>query len=97
MAHVLIPQIVDVATPIANGLGLSVVGAIFHTNQNPPVLRVDIRNLEGETSLEDCERMSRALEVSLDAAGTHPWRLYLRDLKSRAFPVSINGSRVPLI
>lgn len=72
MAHVLIPQIVDVATPIANGLGLSVVGAIFHTNQNPPVLRVDIRNLEGETSLEDCERMSRALEVSLDAAELIP-------------------------
>jgi len=72
MAHVLIPQIIDLATPIANRLGLSVVGAIFHTNHNPPVLRVDIRNPEGETSLEDCERMSRALEVSLDAAELLP-------------------------
>lgn len=72
MAHALIPQIIDLASPIGERLGLSVVGAVFHTNQNPPVLRVDIRNAEGGTSLEDCERMSRALEVSLDAAELLP-------------------------
>ncbi|WP_017718593.1 ribosome maturation factor RimP [Kamptonema formosum] len=68
MTHPLIPQIIDLATPIAESLGLEVVGAVFHTNQNPPVLRVDIRNLQQDTSLDDCERMSRAMEAKLDAA-----------------------------
>jgi ribosome maturation factor RimP len=52
---------------VAENLGLEVVGAVFHTNRRPPVLRVDIRNSDGETSLDDCERMSRALEETLDA------------------------------
>lgn len=72
MAHPLIPQIIDLATPIAESLGLEVVGAIFHTNQRPPVLRVDIRNPQQDTGLDDCERMSRALEPTLDAADIIP-------------------------
>jgi ribosome maturation factor RimP len=44
------------------------VGAVFHTHQNPPILRIDIRNQEQDTSLNDCERMSRALEAALDAS-----------------------------
>lgn len=67
MTHPLIPQLLDLATPIAENLGLEVVGAVFHTNRRPPVLRVDIRNGVGNTGLEDCERMSRALEETLDA------------------------------
>ncbi|MBD2740330.1 ribosome maturation factor RimP [Coleofasciculus sp. FACHB-1120] len=72
MTHPLIPQVIDLATPVAEALGLEVVGAVFHTNQRPPVLRVDIRNSETDTGLDDCERMSRALEAALDAADFVP-------------------------
>ena len=72
MAHPLIPQIIDLATPVAEAIGLEVVGAVFHTNQHPPVLRVDIRNPQQDTSLDDCERMSRALEAALDTADIIP-------------------------
>lgn len=72
MAHPLVPQIIDLATPVAEGLGLEVVGVVFHTNQSPPVLRVDIRNPQEDTSLDDCERMSRALEAALDTANIIP-------------------------
>jgi len=72
MTHPLVPQIIDLATPVAAELGLEVVGIVFHTNQRPPVLRVDIRNHQEDTGLNDCERMSRALEASLDAAEIIP-------------------------
>ena len=72
MTHPLIPKIIDLAAPVATELGLEVVGIVFHTNQRPPVLRVDIRNLEGDTGLDDCERMSRALESCLDATEMIP-------------------------
>lgn len=72
MAHPLIPQITDIATPVAENLGLEIVGVVFHTNQRPPVLRVDIRNPEQDTGLDDCERMSRALETTLDAVDIIP-------------------------
>jgi ribosome maturation factor RimP len=72
MAHPLIPQIIDLATPVAEDLGLELVGVVFHTNQRPPTLRVDIRNPEQDTGLNDCERMSRALEPVLDEADIIP-------------------------
>lgn len=72
MAHPLIPQIIDLATPVAEVLGLELVGAVFHTNQRPPILRVDIRNPHQNTGLNDCERMSRALEPTLDEADILP-------------------------
>ncbi len=72
MTHPLIPQLLDLATPVAENLGLEVVGAVFHTDRRPPVLRVDIRNCDDDTSLEDCERMSRALEEKLDALDLIP-------------------------
>ncbi|MBD2592756.1 ribosome maturation factor RimP [Nostoc spongiaeforme FACHB-130] len=72
MTHPLVPQIIDLATPVAEQLGLEVVGAVFHTNQRPPVLRVDIRNPQQDTGLDDCERMSRALEACLDAVEIIP-------------------------
>lgn len=67
MTHPLIPQIIALATPLAEPLGLEVVAAVFHTNHSPPVLRVDIRNTKDDTSLNDCEHFSRILEASLDA------------------------------
>ena len=72
MAHPLIPQIIDLATPVAEDLGLELVGVVFHTNQRPPIVRVDIRNPEQDTGLNDCERMSRALEPVLDEADIIP-------------------------
>ncbi|MGL5081006.1 MAG: ribosome maturation factor RimP [Microcoleaceae cyanobacterium] len=72
MAHPVVPEIITLATPVAQALGLEVVGAIFYTNQHPPVLRVDIRNLDRDTGLDDCERMSRALEEQLDATDLLP-------------------------
>jgi ribosome maturation factor RimP len=72
MTHPLIPQIIDLATPVAEELELEVVGVVFHTNQRPPVLRVDIRNPQQETGLNDCERMSRALEAALDGSDIIP-------------------------
>ncbi len=62
-----IPQIIELATPIASNLDLEVVAAVFQSNKKPPVLRVDVRNLKTDTSLEDCEKMSRALEEILDS------------------------------
>lgn len=67
MPHPVIPQVINLVTPIAAEIGLEVVGAVFHTHQSPPVLRIDIRNPQADTSLDDCERMSRALEPVLDA------------------------------
>ncbi len=66
MTHPLIPQIIEIATPVAKSLGLEVVEAIFHTDKSPPTLRVDVRNLNHDTGLDDCERMSYALEEALD-------------------------------
>ncbi|WP_427162767.1 ribosome maturation factor RimP [Aliinostoc sp. HNIBRCY26] len=72
MVHPLVPQITDLALPVAEQLGLEIVGIVFHTNQRPPVLRVDIRNPLQDTGLDDCEKMSRALEAALDVAEMIP-------------------------
>ncbi|MBE9177660.1 ribosome maturation factor RimP [Oculatella sp. LEGE 06141] len=72
MAHPVVVHVIDLATPVAETLGLEVVGAVFQTNQSPPVLRVDIRNLQQDTSLDDCERMSRSLEAALDEVELMP-------------------------
>lgn len=67
MTHPIVPQIIELATPIATQLGLEIVGVVFQTNKQPPVLRLDIRNPSTDTSLNDCEQMSRAIEATLDA------------------------------
>ncbi|HEY9690445.1 MAG TPA: ribosome maturation factor RimP [Coleofasciculaceae cyanobacterium] len=72
MAHPAIPQILELATPIATDLGLDIVGATFHTNESPPVLRLELRNPIGDVSLDDCARLSRALEPALDEADVIP-------------------------
>ncbi len=66
MTHPLIPNILDLAFPIAEKLGLEVVDAVFQTNKRPPVLRLDIRNPQGDTGLDDCEKLSRELETELE-------------------------------
>ena len=59
MTHPLVPQIIELASPLASGIGLEIVGAVFQTNQSPPVLRIDVRNPNQEdTGLDDCERLS---------------------------------------
>ncbi|MGD1854899.1 MAG: ribosome maturation factor RimP [Leptolyngbyaceae cyanobacterium] len=73
MAHPVIPQVLEIATPIATDLGLEVVGAVFQTNYSPPILRIDVRNLsQTDTSLDDCERMSIALDEGLEASNILP-------------------------
>lgn len=72
MTHPLIPEVINLATPVAAQFNLEVVGAVFQTNQNPPILRIDIRNCEHDTGLEDCEKMSRAFEAVLDEANVLP-------------------------
>ena len=92
MAHPLIPQIIELAAPVAANLGLEVVGAVFHTNQRPPVLRVDIRNLQQDTGLEDCEKMSRALEASLDAVDLIP-DTYVLEISSPGISRQLSSER----
>ena len=72
MSHPLIPQIFQIAEEVASPLGLEVVDVVLYTNKNPAVLRVDIRNPNQNTGLDDCERMSRALEPTLDATDLIP-------------------------
>lgn len=92
MTHPLIPSIVELATPIAENLGFEVVGAVFYTNQSPPVLRVDIRNPETDTSLENCEAMSHALETALEASDLIP-DAYVLEVSSPGVPESLTTDR----
>jgi ribosome maturation factor RimP len=92
MAHPLIPQILNLAAPVAESLGLEVVAAVFHTNQSPPVLRVDVRNKQDDTGLEDCEQMSRALEVALDEAEMIP-EAYVLEVSSPGISRSLTTDR----
>jgi ribosome maturation factor RimP len=72
MTHPLVPQILEIARPIARDLNLDIVDVVFQTNQNPPVLRVDISSHDGDTSLEHCEQMSRALDAELEESDAIP-------------------------
>jgi len=92
MTHPLIPQILELATPVAEALGLDVVGAVFHTHQNPPVLRVDVRNQQQDTSLDDCERMSQAFEAVLDETALIP-DAYVLEVSSPGVPEALTTDR----
>ena len=73
MTHPVIPQVLEIANPIASDLGLAIIGAVLQTNHNPPVLRIDVRNLtQTDTSLNDCERMSIALGEELETSNVLP-------------------------
>jgi ribosome maturation factor RimP len=92
MTHPLIPQVIEIATPVAAQIGLDVVAAVFQTNQHPPVLRVDVRNLEQDTGLADCARMSHALEEALDAADILP-DAYVLEVSSPGISRSLTSDR----
>ena len=66
MTHPVVPRIIELASPLAKNLNLELVDAVFQTNKTPPILRIDVRNLQTDTSLENCEQMSRILEEKLD-------------------------------
>lgn len=92
MAHPLITPVLELAAPLAQDLNLEVVGAVFQTNQSPPILRVDVRRLDGDTGLDDCERMSRALEPALDDANLIP-DAYVLEISSPGVPTSLSSDR----
>lgn len=92
MTHPLIPPILELSAPIAEALGLEVVQVVFQPNYNPPVLRLDVRNLIGDTSLEDCERMSRTLEPLLDKASFIP-DAYVLEVSSPGIPTELTTDR----
>ncbi len=66
MTHPLIPQIINLAQPLAQEFNLELVEVVFQANKNPPLLKINVRNRNQDTSLEDCEQMSRNLEEKLD-------------------------------
>ena len=72
MSNSLISTIKTLAEPIAKQLNLEIVNIVFQSNKTPANLRIDIANLSGETSLENCEQMSRLLEVILDEQNVIP-------------------------
>ncbi len=92
MSHPLIPTILDIATPIAQDLGLEVVHAAFHTNQSPPVLRLEVRNPGADTSLENCEQMSRALDAQLDERSAIP-DAYVLEVSSPGLSNTLESDR----
>jgi len=92
MSHPLIPQIVQIAEEVASPLGLEVVDVVLHTNKNPAVLRVDIRNLSQDTGLDDCERMSRALETTLDESNLISYA-YVLEVSSPGAERQLQGDR----
>jgi ribosome maturation factor RimP len=92
MTHPLIPPILELAAPVATELGLEVLTAAMFTHHRPPSLRVDIRNLHGETNLDDCERMSRALDEALDAAELIPFA-YTLEVSSPGAATSLTTDR----
>ena len=92
MTHPLIPKISEIATPIANNLGLEVVEIAFLTNESPPVLRVEVRNPEDDTSLNDCEQMSRTLEAELDTTEIIP-EAYVLEVSSPGISEQLTRDR----
>ena len=72
MTHPVVPKIIELASPLAENLSLELVDAVFQTNKTPPVLRIDVRNPHSDTSLENCEQMSRILEEQLDLSEIIP-------------------------
>lgn len=57
----------DIAKPIAESLGIALIDVEYRKEGKNHVLRVTIDNPEGIT-IEDCEHMSRELDVKLDEA-----------------------------
>ncbi|MDB9529854.1 ribosome maturation factor RimP [Oscillatoria sp. CS-180] len=93
MVHPLIPKVLDLAAPVAEHLGLDVVDAVFQTNHSPPILRIDVRNSQAEdTSLQDCEQMSQALETILDETNLIP-DAYVLEVSSPGISSELTSER----
>lgn len=63
----IVEQVTAIAEPLAEQLGLQLVAVMYQTHTKPATLRIDIRNPSDQTGLDDCEKMSRALEPLLEA------------------------------
>lgn len=92
MTHPVISQIIELATPLADDLKLEIVDAVFQTNKKPPILRIDVRNPTQDTSLENCEQMSKALEAKLDAAEIIPGS-YVLEVSSPGISRTLTSDR----
>ncbi|MEO1133051.1 MAG: ribosome maturation factor RimP [Cyanobacteria bacterium J06639_1] len=93
MTHPLATEVERLAQPIASSLGLEVVRVVFHTNQRPPVMRVDVRRPDAdETSHADCEALSRALDARLDEADLVPGN-YMLEVSSPGLSSHLSSDR----
>ncbi len=92
MTHPIVTKIIELAQPIAQSLNLEVVDVVFQTNQSPSKLRVDIRSMLEDTSLENCEQMSRALEAELDAENLLP-DAYVLEISSPGLSRQLTSER----
>jgi ribosome maturation factor RimP len=92
MTHPLIAEISQLATAIAEELNLKIVNIVFQTNKNPPVLRIDIQNLGQDTSLDNCEQMSRKLEEVLDHEAVIPYA-YVLEISSPGLSENLTTER----
>ena len=92
MTHPVIPQIIELASPLAKELNLELVDAVFQTNKTPPILRIDVRNPHTDTSLENCEQMSRILEEKLDLAAIIPGN-YVLEISSPGISGTLTTER----
>ncbi|WPF90156.1 ribosome maturation factor RimP [Cyanobacterium aponinum AL20118] len=92
MTHPLIPSILELAEPLAQKLNLEIANIVFQTNKNPPVLRIDIKSVGGDTSLDDCEKMSRQLEEILDVENTLP-STYVLEISSPGIGNNLESDR----
>ena len=92
MTHPVIPQIIELASPLAKEINLELVDAVFQTNKTPPILRIDVRNPHADTSLENCEQMSRILEEKLDLAEIIPGN-YVLEISSPGVSATLTTER----
>ena len=92
MTHPVIPQIIELASPLAEELNLELVDAVFQTNKTPPILRIDIKNPHADTSLENCEQMSRILEEKLDLTEIIPGN-YVLEISSPGISRTLTTDR----
>lgn len=92
VAHSPIAPVTALAAPLAAELGLEVLEVSFLTHTNPPTLRVDVSSPAGDVGLEDCERLSRALETALDASDAIP-AAYILEISSPGIADELTSDR----
>ncbi len=92
MPHPLLPQIEQLADAAIAPLGLHVVAVAVLAHKRPTVIRVDIRNPEAHTGLDDCERASRAIEAALDREDLIP-HAYLLEVSSPGIERQLSSDR----